>query len=135
MTPGRAGRTVTDLPAAARLKLSRYGISVRIVDKRRTAVLRSRRNCNRYRRREDPKGLFDTGNAQAAGRSAPGVFRSETFDFQLMRWLSQAPYSGSELGECFAAAHLIKDGDIESWLREWEHAAQRVEGIARACRP
>ena len=82
---------------------------------------------------ETPKGLFDTGNAQAAGRSAPGVFRSETFDFQLMRWLSQAPYSGSELGECFATAHLIKDGDIESWLREWQHTAQRVEGIARDC--
>jgi pimeloyl-ACP methyl ester carboxylesterase len=82
---------------------------------------------------ETPKGLFDTGNAQAAGRSAPGVFRSETFDFQLMRWLSQAPYSGSELGECFATAHLIKDGDIESWLQEWQHTAQRVETIAQGC--
>ena len=42
-----------------------------------------------------PDGLFDTKNSQAAGRSAPGVFSSETFDFQLMRWLSQAPYAGS----------------------------------------
>jgi hypothetical protein len=78
-------------------------------------------------------GLFDTKNAQAAGRSAPHVFRSESFDFQLMRWLSQAPYSGSEIGECFSTAHLIADGDNESWLREWEKTAGRVEGIARAC--
>jgi hypothetical protein len=35
-----------------------------------------------------PEGVFDTRNAQAAGRSAPGVLRSETFDFQLMRWLA-----------------------------------------------
>jgi hypothetical protein len=33
-----------------------------------------------------------------------------------MRWLSQAPYSGSEIGECYAIAHLINDGDNESWL-------------------
>jgi hypothetical protein len=33
-----------------------------------------------------------------------------------MRWLSQAPYSGSEIGECYAIAHLINDGDSESWL-------------------
>lgn len=82
---------------------------------------------------QTPEGLFDTKNAQAAGRSAPGVFGSETFDFQLMRWLSQAPYSGAELGECFSTAHLIKDGDIESWLAEWQKTAQRVEGIARDC--
>src|SRR5271163_3985788 len=55
-----------------------------------------------------PEGVFETKNSQAAGRSAPGVFRSETFDFQLMRWLSKAPYSGSEIGECYATAHLLQ---------------------------
>jgi hypothetical protein len=50
-----------------------------------------------------------------------------TFDFQLMRWLSQAPYSGSEIGECYATAHLIDDGDNESWLTEWQKTARRVE--------
>jgi pimeloyl-ACP methyl ester carboxylesterase len=82
---------------------------------------------------ERPEGLFDTKNAQAAGRSAPHVFQSESFDFQMMRWLGQAPYSGSELGECFSTAHLIEDGNNESWLHEWEKTAHRVEGIARAC--
>ena len=80
-----------------------------------------------------PEGVFETKNSQAAGRSAPGVFRSETFDFQLMRWLSQAPYSGSEIGECYATAHLIQDGDNESWLQEWQKTARRVEEAAREC--
>jgi pimeloyl-ACP methyl ester carboxylesterase len=80
-----------------------------------------------------PKGVFDTKNSQAAGRSSPGVFRSETFDFQLMRWLSQAPYSGSEIGECYATAHLIEDGNNESWLAEWQKTASRVEGLAQEC--
>jgi hypothetical protein len=80
-----------------------------------------------------PEGVFETKNSQAAGRSAPGVFRSETFDFQLMRWLSQAPYSGSEIGECYATAHLIEDGNNESWLQEWQKTARRVEGAAREC--
>jgi hypothetical protein len=35
-----------------------------------------------------------------------------------MRWLSQVPYSGSEIGECYATAHLIEDGSTASWLRE-----------------
>jgi hypothetical protein len=57
------------------------------------------------------KELFDSDNVQSAGRSAPHVFKNESFDFQLMRWLSQASYSGAEIGECFSTAHLIKDGD------------------------
>jgi hypothetical protein len=77
--------------------------------------------------------LFDSTDAQATGRSAPHVFKNEAFDFQLMRWLSQATYSGSEIGECISTAHLIKDGDTESWLAEWEKTAHRVEGIAREC--
>jgi pimeloyl-ACP methyl ester carboxylesterase len=82
---------------------------------------------------EKPDALFDTKNAQTAGRSAPRVFQSESYDFQLMRWLSQAPYSGSEIGECFSTAHLIEDGDNESWLTEWEKTARRVEAIADGC--
>jgi predicted alpha/beta-fold hydrolase len=76
---------------------------------------------------------FETKNAQSAGRSAPGVFKSQTFDFQLMRWLSQTTYSGAEIGECFSTAHLIEDGDTESWLQEWSKTARRVEDVARDC--
>jgi pimeloyl-ACP methyl ester carboxylesterase len=82
---------------------------------------------------EATEGLSKTKNAQAMGRSAPHVFKSESFDFQLMRWLTQAPYSGSEIGECLSTAHLIVDGDTESWLREWEKTAHRVEAVARSC--
>jgi pimeloyl-ACP methyl ester carboxylesterase len=78
-------------------------------------------------------GLSDSKTAQATGRSAPHVFKSGTFDFQLMRWLSQTTYSGAEIGECFSTAHLIEDGDNESWLAEWQKTAARVEQIARGC--
>jgi predicted alpha/beta-fold hydrolase len=77
--------------------------------------------------------VFDSTNAQSAGRSVPHIFKTESFDFQLMRWLSQTTYSGAEIGECISTAHLIKDGDNESWLREWEKTARRVERIAREC--
>ena len=76
---------------------------------------------------------FETKNAQSTGRSAPGVFATESFDFQLVRWLSQTTYSGAEIGECFSTAHLIEDGNTESWLQEWSTTAHRVESMARDC--
>ena len=81
---------------------------------------------------ETPEGLFDTKNCQAAGRSALHVFQTESFDFQLMGCLSQASYSGSEIGECFSTAHLIEDGNNESWLQEWKKTADRVAAIGRS---
>lgn len=81
---------------------------------------------------ETPEGLFDTKNLQAAGRSALHVFQTESFDFQLMGCLSQASYSGSEIGECFSTAHLIEDGNNESWLQEWKKTANRVAAIGRS---
>jgi hypothetical protein len=80
----------------------------------------------------DPE-LFATGVVQGAGRSRANVFQYEAFDFQLMRWLSQTTYSGAEIAECLSTAHLIKDGDIESWLAEWSALAERVEQIGRDC--
>lgn len=77
--------------------------------------------------------VFDSSDVQSGGRSLPHIFKNEAFDFQLMRWLSQTTYSGAEIGECISTAHLIQDGDNESWLREWEKTAHRVEGIAREC--
>ena len=76
---------------------------------------------------------FETKNAQSAGRSAPGVFTTQSFDFQLMRWLSQTTYSGAEIGECFSTAHLIEDGNTESWLHQWSKTARRVEQIGLDC--
>ena len=80
---------------------------------------------------ETPEGLFDTGNAQAAGRGAGCL----SVDLRLPAdaVAEPGPVSGSELGECFATAHLIKDGDIESWLQEWQKTAAGVVAIARGC--
>jgi hypothetical protein len=38
------------------------------------------------------------------------AFEYEAFEFALMRWLSQATYSGAEIGECLSTANKIKDG-------------------------
>jgi pimeloyl-ACP methyl ester carboxylesterase len=76
----------------------------------------------------DPE-LFTTAVVQGFGRSVTNVFEYEAFEFQLMRWLSQTTYSGAEIGECLSTAHLIKDGDIESWLTQWSALAERVEQI------
>jgi dienelactone hydrolase len=80
----------------------------------------------------DPE-LFTTAIVQGAGRSVAHVFDYEPFEFALMRWLSQATYSGAEIGECLSTAHLIKDGDIEGWLAEWRALAERVEQIGHDC--
>jgi hypothetical protein len=39
---------------------------------------------------QSPEGLLATNNSQSAHRNAPGVFATETFDFQPMWWPSQA---------------------------------------------
>ena len=80
----------------------------------------------------DPE-LFTTAVVQGYSRSVAHVFKFESFEFQLLRWLSQTTYSGAEIGECLSTAHLIKDGDIESWLAEWRALAERVEQIGHDC--
>lgn len=81
----------------------------------------------------DPELMFKTVGMQGYSRSSVHVFQTETFDFQLMRWLSQTTYSGAEIGECLSTANKIKDGDIESWLAEWRALAERVEQIGHDC--
>ena len=80
----------------------------------------------------DPE-LFTTAVVQGYSRSVAHVFKFEAFEFQLLRWLSQATYSGAEIGECLSTASKIKDYDIESWLAEWRALAERVEQIGHDC--
>lgn len=51
------------------------------------------------------------------------------FDGQFQRTLAKAPWFQSDIGECFAVAKRINDGDAASWLREWEAEAQRLRAI------
>lgn len=54
-------------------------------------------------------------------------FKFFIFEF-FFQWIAGAQTSGlSESGECFYVASKIKDGDGESWYREWTEMGRRVE--------
>ncbi len=40
---------------------------------------------------------------------------------------------GADLADVFVTASAIREGDEESWRREWEQTAQRIHGIAAEC--
>jgi pimeloyl-ACP methyl ester carboxylesterase len=58
------------------------------------------------------------------------TFKDQTFSFELLRVIGYAPYSGADVGECLATAERIKEGDFESWHREWLRTAERIRAIA-----
>src|ERR687883_2137983 len=58
------------------------------------------------------------------------VFQDPTFSFQLLRAISQTYYKGADIGECLSTAYRIKEGDFESWHKEWLNTAQRIHKYA-----
>ena len=58
------------------------------------------------------------------------VFQDPTFSFQLLRAISETYYKGADIGECLSTAYRIKEGDFESWHKEWLSTAQRVHKYA-----
>jgi pimeloyl-ACP methyl ester carboxylesterase len=67
------------------------------------------------------------------GTSTRLVFNDENFSFELIRAMGHAVYGGADIGECLSTAARIRDGDVESWYREWNRTADRVAAIATAC--
>lgn len=58
------------------------------------------------------------------------IFKNEDFEFGLAIALGGA-YSGqADVGECLAVAGRIKNGDADSWVKEWTDAADRAREIA-----
>lgn len=66
----------------------------------------------------------------SAGSSSPQVFRDGYFNYNFLKFLGLATYSGAEVGECFRTASQIVDGDVESWISAWTATARRVEKYA-----
>lgn len=58
------------------------------------------------------------------------IFSDKSYTFEFIRALGNAPGGGSDIGECIATARGIRDGDDESWYREWMRTADRVCGLA-----
>jgi alpha-beta hydrolase superfamily lysophospholipase len=60
------------------------------------------------------------------------LFRNESFSFEALRTAGAAPYDGADLGEVLATTRLIREGDVDGWLRSWRETAERVHELARA---
>jgi len=65
-------------------------------------------------------------------RSVPRVFADDDFQFQFLFTVGQAYEHAADVGECFAAAAAIQDGDYNSWFATFHALAERVHGIAEA---
>jgi len=58
------------------------------------------------------------------------LFNDQSYVFEFIRALGSAYYQGADIGECVATAREIKDGDDESWYREWKKTADRIYLLA-----
>ncbi|KAH8669582.1 prolyl oligopeptidase-like protein [Tricladium varicosporioides] len=58
-------------------------------------------------------------------------FTSDFFNFEFLRLLSMAPSGGCEIAEALAAVSHIKDGDPETWSKQWESCSTHAEGLAK----
>lgn len=56
----------------------------------------------------------------------PKVMDIGTFEFNYVRALMVAGTGAADIGECSMVGHRIKEGDTESWVREWAALADRV---------
>ncbi|HEX2406228.1 MAG TPA: hypothetical protein VHJ38_03380 [Nitrososphaeraceae archaeon] len=58
------------------------------------------------------------------------IFQDEEFSFQLLRAIGYSYYGGADIGECLSTAYRIREGDFESWYKEWLNTADRVKSYA-----
>ncbi|WP_255171087.1 alpha/beta hydrolase family protein [Natrononativus amylolyticus] len=62
------------------------------------------------------------------------TFTDEEFEGQFERTLGKVYYGCAEVGECFATADRIEEGEYDSWYDEWFATAEAVENVARTAR-
>ena len=60
-------------------------------------------------------------------------FRHRQMDFETQCALGGCCYGAAEAGEILAAAKRIRDGDFESWFREYFALAERTRAAAERC--
>ena len=63
---------------------------------------------------------------------ALNVFRDSLFNAQFLRFLGHTGAGGADIGECYAAASSIREGDGESWYAGWHGLGERTESQAEA---
>lgn len=52
------------------------------------------------------------------------------FDYEFVRGVSNG---AAEIGECLETMERVRDGDFESWVREWTSTAAAVAAFAESC--
>ncbi|KAJ4262927.1 hypothetical protein NW762_006540 [Fusarium torreyae] len=60
------------------------------------------------------------------------IVGDESFNFNILAYMSGAPYQGADIGEVLVAANNIKDGDLESFYEQFNSLATRVHNQAIA---
>jgi hypothetical protein len=73
----------------------------------------------------------ENGSTAEPAEGLQFVFQDQEYSFQALRAISQACAGGADIGECLSTVYRIKEGDDESWYREWLSTAQRVEKMAQ----
>ena len=58
------------------------------------------------------------------------LLNDEVFDGQLLRAIGHMYEGGADYGECYSTASRIHAHDTESWYREWNATALRIEKMA-----
>jgi hypothetical protein len=71
-----------------------------------------------------------TPTAAAAYQTVPKVFASD-FNFDFLVLLGATFERGADIGECFAAASQIEDGNFQSWVTAFLALADRLRGIGQ----
>jgi alpha-beta hydrolase superfamily lysophospholipase len=61
------------------------------------------------------------------------LLNDEAFDGQLLRAVGHMYEGGSDYGECYSTASRIQAHDVESWYKQWNATAIRIETIAKTC--
>lgn len=57
-------------------------------------------------------------------------FKDKAFEFETLRTLSYYNYQGAEIGEIAQIVKKTKEGDFESWYKEWLSMAEKVHELA-----
>jgi hypothetical protein len=64
--------------------------------------------------------------------TVPTIFRNETFNFEFLLKLGATFEQAADIGECFAVASRITDGDYASWCNAWVEMGDRLKAIGEA---
>lgn len=77
-----------------------------------------------------PGGTPEAGTATY--QTVPTIFQNEAFNFEFLIALGSSFEHVADIGECFATASRITDGDYDSWFAEWTQTGDRLRAIAEA---